>query len=100
MAKAIQPDELIKILEDLGEDFIDVSEAARRAHIADTEPGRYNCGTCQFLRGNECRVPGQPPRPESPLSVRCQRYEWRDPRADALPVDAVVVRKNSSRMFK
>jgi predicted dienelactone hydrolase len=97
---ASKPDELVKILEDLGEGFIDVSEAARRAHIAETEPGRYNCGTCQWLKGGECRAPGQPARAESPLSVRCQRYEWRDPHADAMPASAVVARKTNSRMFK
>jgi hypothetical protein len=96
----MQPDEFARILDDLGEEFIDVAEAVRRLCIAETEPDRYNCGTCQWLKGNECRVPGQPPIPMDPMSARCGWYEWRDPRADAMPIGAVVARKNNSKMFK
>lgn len=89
-------DELGRILEALDADFIDVSEAARRAHLLEVEPGRYHCGTCRFFKADTCCAPGHPLRKEHPLSVRCGLYEYRDPRDDAMPVAA----KRGSKMFK
>lgn len=96
----LSADELLRLLEDVSAELVDVSEAARRARVLETEPGRYNCGTCQFFKGGECWIPGQPPRLEHSHSVRCGQYRWRDLRAEALPVEAVTARGRKSKMFK
>jgi hypothetical protein len=100
MATVVQPDEFAKILDDLGEDYLDVAEAVRRLCILETEPTRYNCGTCRFFRGGVGKRPGQLPCSDNPLTVRCDRYEYRDKRDEALPVGAVVAQKHKSKMFK
>jgi hypothetical protein len=96
-----------RILEDAIQELIDTTEAVRRLLIAEAEPDKLCCGTCRFFRPNrpgsqdgECWVPGQPGREESALSVRCNRYEWRDERAEALPATAGGAATNGSRMFK
>jgi len=91
-------EELIAILEALGTEDVSIEEANRRVGLLETEPGRYNCGTCRYFRFSQCQRPGQPPRPEHPQSVRCGDYVFDDPRDHALPVDYRQGRK--SRLFK
>lgn len=97
MSTALTPDEIIKILEDLGSGDIDMDEAARRAHVLDTEPGKYRCGTCQRFRAGECHRPSHPPAPVNPCSVRCGDYIERRKSDEALPAEPV---RRSSRIFK
>lgn len=87
--------ELIAILDDLGADLISIEEAGRRAGLMETEPGKYQCGTCQRFKAGECWVPGKPPRAENAYSVRCGDYVGR--RDEGLPVQAT---RTESRMFK
>lgn len=88
-------------LDDLDSNFIDTTEAIRRLEILETEPTKYNCGTCRFFRqvefpDGECHAPGMPPRSEHALSVRCGGYQERDPRGEALPLE----KPTGSRMWK
>lgn len=94
----LTPDEIIKILEDLGAGLIDQTEAARRAHLWDTEPEQYRCGTCQHCTLNVCHLPGHPPTPVNPHDVRCgSDYIERRDSDEALPAEP---KRSSSRMFK
>lgn len=93
----LTPNELIKILEDLGAGDIDIDEAARRAHILDTEPGRYRCGTCQRFKAGECWRPGHPVAFVHPHSVRCGDYVERRKSDEALPPEP---ERGNGRMFK
>ncbi len=97
MTTTLTSDELVKILEDLGAGLIDQDEAARRAHIWNTEPDRYHCGTCQQFQDGECHRPGQPVAQVHPHSVRCG--DWLELRESdtALPAEP---ERGSSKMFK
>lgn len=91
-------DELIEILEDLGSGDIDMDEAARRAHLWDTEPQQYRCGTCQRFQSGECHRPGQPVAQVNPHDVRCgNAYIFRRKSDEALPAEPD---RGSSRMWK
>jgi hypothetical protein len=92
---ALTQAELVNILDDLGAGLISTEEAGRRAGLMETEPGKYNCGTCEFFKAGECWVPGKPPRTENAYSVRCGDYVGR--RNEGLPVQ---VARTGSRMFK
>ena len=86
MAEQIDIAQLAEILELITTDQIDIGEGARRLGILETDPTRYNCGTCQRFRAATCYLPGQPPRPEHPASARCGAYQPRpDERDTALP---------------
>lgn len=97
MAIPLPPDELTKIIEEVTLGDISLEDAARRLDILETEPGQYYCNSCKFFRGNECHQPGQPPRPESPDSVRCGEYQYDDPRDSAMPYEPP---RGKSIMFK
>ena len=90
-------DELTQILDDLGAGLISIEEAARRAHLHEAGPGRYNCGTCQRFKAGECWVPGKPPRKENAHSVRCGDYVERTQRDRALPTQP---KRGHGRLFK
>ena len=95
---SLTPDELSQILADLGSGDIDQDEAARRAHIWDTEPERYRCGTCQRFLSGECHRPGQPVAQVNPHDVRCgSDYIERRKSDEALPFQP---EQGSSRMWK
>jgi len=87
----------LQILDDLGAGLIDINQAAERAHVLDTEPGKYRCGSCQRFKAGECWVPGKPSRRENAYSVRCGDYVERTHRDRALPVQPA---RSASRMFK
>jgi hypothetical protein len=89
--------DLTQILEDLATHQISIEEAARRAQIVETEPGYYNCGTCQFFKQGICHRPGNPPRFEHPMSIRCGDYQKHDPRDEAMLLER---KPSGSRMFK
>jgi hypothetical protein len=98
---AEKPDEQVdQIIFDVTMGFISPEEAARRLNILEMDPARATCSTCRKFRNNICKVPGLPPRPEHPDSWRCENYDYRDPRDEAMPVDAVTIRNNKTRMFK
>ena len=96
MSTPLPSDELNKIIEDVTLGNISQEDAARRLDILETEPGQYYCNSCRFFKVDECHEPGQPPRPENPLSVRCGNYVFDDPRDHALP----PAPRAGSRMFK
>ena len=94
---AIPQADLLQILDDLGAGLIDIKEAAERAQVLDTEPGKYRCGSCQRFKAGECWNPGKPPRRENAYSVRCGDYIGWTQRDRALPVQP---ERGTSRMFK
>lgn len=95
MALTLPKSRLLKILDDLGAGLISIEDAARRAGLLDTEPGKYNCGTCTRFKAGECWIPGKPVRKENPYSVRCGEHVER--RNEGLPVQPA---RTGSRMFK
>jgi hypothetical protein len=93
-------DPVEQIIFDVTMEFISAEEAARRLNILDTNPERATCSTCRRFRNNVCKLPGFPPRAEHPDSWRCENYEYRDRRDEALPVSAVVAGTNKTKMYK
>jgi hypothetical protein len=93
----LAPDELIKIIEDVTLGDISIEDANRRIGILETELEKYYCETCRFFRDGECQQPGQPSRPEHPLSARCGSYRYDDSRDHALPSEP---KRNGGIMFK
>jgi len=95
VSQQLSQDELLQILDELGADLISIDDAARRAHLLDTQPARYRCGTCQRFKLGECHRPGQPPARVNPHTVSCGDYVERRESDKALPVTPA-----GSRMWK
>lgn len=86
-----------KVIYDVTMGYISIEEAARRMDILENEPEHYTCSMCRKFRANLCVRPGHPIRPEHPDSARCEDYERRDLRDEAMPLERP---KNRSKMFK
>ena len=83
------------ILEQVASGDLSIDEAARRLGWIETgEP--TTCASCIFLIQGACYRPGQPPRDESPNSIKCGTYQYNDPKLTT-PNDTV---KRNSFMFK
>lgn len=89
--------ELAEIIEQVTTGQIDISEGARRLGILESEPDRYNCGTCAHFRRNVCYRPGQPPQPENAMSARCGAYV---PQPDERDLALPAARPNGRCLFK